>query len=97
MATKKGGSKKGASKKGASKSSGARGIIATPAATGPQVGGGGIDRVAFDRATAEIAQAVKRAVASQPTLGRLKNPIIVGIWYNPKTKQVEVINQLEQF
>ena len=91
MATKKGSSKKGASKKGAS-----RGIAAvgTRPAIGTQVGG--IDRTSFDRATAEIAQAVRRAVASQPSLGKLKNPIIVGIWYNPKTKQVEVINQLEQ-
>ena len=88
MATKKGAAKKGASKKGASKSSG------LAAGAGVIIG----DRVSFDKATAQIAQAVRRAVASQPTLSsKLKNPIIVGIWYNPKTKQVEIINQLEQF
>ena len=92
MVTKKGAAKKGASKKGASKRSGLL-VGGGPAATGPQVFP---DRTSFDRATAEIAQAVRRAVASRPSLGKLKSPLIVGIWYNPKTKQVEIINQLEQ-
>lgn len=93
MATKKGASKKGGAKKGASKKGGAK------KGAGLNVGTviGAVERVAFDRATAQVAEAVKRAVAGKPTLSKLKNPIIVGIWYNPRTRQVEIINQLEQF
>ena len=56
---------------------------------------GAADRRSIDDASKLIAQAVKRATAG-PTK-RPKYPIIVGIYYNPRTNQIELINQLEQF
>lgn len=56
---------------------------------------GAADRRSIDDASKLIAQAVKRATAG--TGKRPKFPIIVGIYYNPRTNQIEVINQLEQF
>jgi hypothetical protein len=53
------------------------------------------DKKKLDDAARLIASAVKRAVASQPSVSKIKNPIIFGIWLNPKTKEVEIINQFE--
>ncbi len=97
MATKKGAAKKGSSKKGSGKKSASKSSGLIVGGIGGAIGGAVIERVVFDRATAELSKAVQRAVASQPTFSRLRSPIIVGIWYNPRTKQVEIINQLEQF
>ncbi|MBA3242407.1 MAG: hypothetical protein H0T60_14355 [Acidobacteria bacterium] len=83
MATKKPAAKKGAASAVASKGSGSQ-INAA-------------ELRGIDEASKFIAQAVKRAVAAQPTTTRIRNPIIVGIYYNPKTKQIEIINQLNQF
>ena len=87
MATKKAASKKGGAKKGAASA-------AAPAQGGVQFSAN--DRQRIDDASRLIAQAVRRAVASQPTGSKIRNPIILGIWFNPKTKEVEIINQFEQ-
>lgn len=83
MATKKSAAKKGAASAVASKVSGSQ--------LNPNIS------KSIDDASKLIAQAVKRAVATQPAGSKLRNPIIVGIYYNPRTKQIEIINQLEQF
>lgn len=85
MATKKStkkSAKKGA-KKGAAGAGGAQGAAAA--------------RVEIDRASQTIARAVEAAIARQRFPGgRIRGPIIVGIWIDPITKKVQVINQLEQ-
>jgi len=47
-------------------------------------------------ATRLIQSAVERALKQKqlPT-PRIRGPIFVGIWYNPVTKKLEVINQFE--
>lgn len=78
-----------ATKKAATKKGGATSAASKASAT--QIA----DRKSIDDASKLIAQAVKRATAG-PVKGP-KGPIIVGIYYNPRTNQIEFINQLEQF
>ena len=79
MATKKPAAKKGAA----------------PTASSAAVTFNAGDKKRIDDASRVIAAAVKRAVASQPTGSKLKSPLILGIWLNPKTKEIEIINQFE--
>ena len=83
MASSKKSSKKG-SKKGSKKSAG-KGLMSPIASL-----------VSVPDATRLIAAAVERAINAR-TLPppKIKGPIFVGIWFNPATKQIEVINQFE--
>ena len=84
---KKGSAKKGAAKKGSAKGTSAQASLLTPAS-----------RLQIDRAAATIARSVETAIARQQLPGgRLRGPILVGIWIDPITKKVQVFNQLEQF
>ena len=46
-------------------------------------------------ATKAINAAIKRALEVQQLPPRIRYPIFVGIWLNPITKELEIINQVE--
>jgi hypothetical protein len=48
-----------------------------------------------ERASKAIKQAVSRAVNARQFSPKIKGPIFVGIWFNPATKEFEVVNQFE--
>lgn len=52
--------------------------------------------VSIEDATQTIQDAVNRAIKEKQLPSRIKGPIFVGIWYNPVTKKLEVINQFQQ-
>lgn len=52
--------------------------------------------VSIEDATKTIQDAVNRAVKEKKLPTKIRGPIFVGIWYNPISKQLEVINQFEQ-
>jgi len=73
-----------ATKKSSGKS--ASRAVAAPPTTG----------TSLPEATRLIQSAVERALKQKqlPT-PKIRGPIFVGIWYNPVTKKIEVINQFE--
>lgn len=93
--TKKAAGKKGSSKKRAAGGSSKKGAGQDTPAAALQIGSA--TRVQIDRAAQTIARAVEGAIARQQLPGgRIRGPIIVGIWIDPITKRVQVVNQLEQ-
>ena len=88
--------KKGSAKKGAAKKGGAKGGAKAASAQAGVLTSA--SRLQIDRAAATIARSVETAIARQQLPGgRLRGPILVGIWIDPITKKVQVFNQLEQF
>jgi hypothetical protein len=46
-------------------------------------------------ATKAVQQAVARAVKTKQIPATIRGPIFCGIWFNPITRKIEVINQLD--
>lgn len=76
-----------ATKKSATKGS-ARGLTKAAVAPPPPT-------VSIDQATKVLQAAVKRATTTRQLPPKLRGPIFVGIWYNPISKQFEIVNQFE--
>lgn len=74
-----------ATKKSSGKKSASREAVAAPPTA-----------TSINDATRLIQSAVERALKQKqlPT-PKIRGPIFLGIWYNPVTKQLEVINQFE--
>lgn len=51
--------------------------------------------VSIQDATRLLQAAVRRATDTKRLPPRLRGPIFVGIWYNPISKQFEIVNQFE--
>ena len=74
-----------ATKKGSKKSSSKKGSGKAAAA----------QSVSIQDATRIVQDAVGRAIKSRQVQPRIRGPIFLGIWYNPATKKLEVVNQFE--